>query len=78
MKSTITNSPTGHSGTTSLPPIGTSFMYFETSSNNHVSDNFFVSFERTDNIQITKKTFYYNILSILTNDSLKSRGRLRI
>ena len=35
IKSTKTNSPTGSSGTTSLPPIGSAFMYIETSSNNH-------------------------------------------
>ena len=35
IKSTKTNSPTGHSGAMSLPPIGNSFMYIETSSNNH-------------------------------------------
>ena len=57
----------------SLPPIGDSFMYTETSSNNH-GNNVFVSFERTDFIQITKITFYYNRFSILTNDSLKSMG----
>ena len=33
IKSTITNSSTGHSGVTSLPPIGNSFLYIETSSN---------------------------------------------
>ena len=31
MKSTKTNSPTGNSGITSLPPIGDSVMYVETS-----------------------------------------------
>ena len=35
LKSTITNSPTGHSGATSLPPISNSFMYIETISINH-------------------------------------------
>ena len=30
IKSTKTNSPTGYSGATSLPPIGDSFMYIET------------------------------------------------
>ena len=35
IKSTETNSPTSYSGATSLPPIGSSFMYIETSSNNH-------------------------------------------
>ena len=38
----------------------------------------FVSLERTDIIQITNITFFYNRFSILTNDSLKSRGRFRI
>ena len=32
IESIITNSPTGYSGATSLPPIGNSFMYIETSS----------------------------------------------
>ena len=35
MKSKKTNSPTGDSGATSLPPIGNSFKYIETSSINH-------------------------------------------
>ena len=35
IKSTKTNSPTGYSGVTSLPPIGTSFIYIEKSSDNH-------------------------------------------
>ena len=77
IKSTKTNSPTGYSGAESLPPIGNSFMYIETSSNNHGND-VFVSFERIDFNQISNKTFYYNRFSILTNDSLKSMGRFRI
>ena len=77
IKSTKTNSPTGYSGATILPPIGNSFMYIETSSNNH-SNNVFVSFERTDIIQISNITVYYNRFSILTNDSLKAMGRFRI
>ena len=52
-------------------------MYIETSSNIH-GNNVFVSFERTDNIQFSILTFYYNRSSILTNDSLKSIGRFRI
>ena len=52
-------------------------MYIETSSNNN-GNNVFVSFERTDIIQISNITFYYNRFSILTNDSLKSMGRFRI
>ena len=77
LKSTITNSPTPYTGATSLPPIGNSFMYIETSFYNH-DNNVFVSFERTDIIQITNITFYYNRFSILTNDSGKSMGRFRI
>ena len=78
LKSTKTNSPTGHSGATSLPPIGNSFMYIETSSNNHGHERVFVSWERTDIIQISNITFYYNRFSILTNNSKKSMGRFRI
>ena len=54
---TKTNNPTSCSGATSLPPICNSFMYIETSSNNH-GNNVFVGFERTDIIQITNITFY--------------------
>ena len=77
IKSTKTNSPTGDSGTTSLPPIGDSFMYIETSGCNH-DNNVFVSFERTDSIQITNITFYYNSFSKLPNVKLKAMGRFRI
>ena len=77
IKSTKTNSPSSYSGATSRPPIGNAFMYIETTSNNHGS-NVFVSWERTDNIQITKIEFYYNRYSILTNDNLKNMGRFRI
>ena len=51
-------------------------MYIETSSNNH-GDNVFVSWERTDIIEISNITFYYNRFSILTNDNLKNMGRFR-
>ena len=78
IRSTKTNSPTENSGPTSIPPIGSAFMYLETTSNNHGSNNMFVSWERTDIIQISNKTFYYNRFSILTNDSLKAMGRFRI
>ena len=77
LKPTITSSPTNQSGATSLPPLGSAFMYVESSSNNH-RNNIFVSWERTDIIQITKILFYYNRYSILTNDSLKGMGRFRI
>ena len=77
IKSTITNSRTGHSGATSIPPIGSSFMFIETS-NNHGSDNGFVSFERTDIVQTSNITFSYNRYSILSNDSKESMGCFRI
>ena len=77
IKSTKTNSSTGHSGATGLPPIGNSFMYKETSSINHV-DDVFVSWERTDIIQISNITFCYNRYSILTDDTKKSMGRFQI
>ena len=77
LKSTKTSSPTSQSGATSLPPIVNSFMFIETSSGGH-GINGFVTFERTDIIQITNITFYYNRFSILTNNSLKSMGRFRI
>ena len=57
VKSTKTNSLTSESGATSLPPIGSAFMYIETISNNH-GNCVFCSFERTDIIQITNITFY--------------------
>ena len=57
VRSTRTNSPTNDSGATALPPIGDSFMYIETTSNNHGSNNIFVSWERTDIVQIRNITF---------------------
>ena len=59
IKATKTNSPTADSGATALPPIGNAFMDIESSSGNHGHDRIFVSWERTDIIQITTKTFYY-------------------
>ena len=56
------------------PPIGDSFMYIETSSNKN-GDNVFCSFKRTDNIQISNKTFYYNRFSA---ENTKSLGSFRI
>ena len=52
-------------------------MYIETSSNNH-GKNVFVSWERTDIIQNTNITFYYNRFSFLTGDQHKAMGRFRI
>ena len=53
-------------------------MYIETSSINHGHEKVFVSWERTDIIQISNITFHCNRFSILTNDSRKSMGRLGI
>ena len=78
LKSTITSSPRSESRASSVPPIGNSFMYIETSSKNHGHGRAFVSWERTDINQISNILFYYNRFSILTNDSLKSMGRFRI
>ena len=78
IKSTKTNSPTGYSAATNLPPIGNSFMYIETSSNNHGHERVFVSFERIDFVQISRIFFYYNRFSILTNISKITMGRFRI
>ena len=77
IKTTKTNSPTGYSGAESLPPIGNSFVYIQTSSNKH-GNNVFVRFERTDIFQIKNKTFFYKRFSVLTNDSIKAMGHLRI
>ena len=63
IRSTKTNSPTSNSGATIQPPIGDSFMYIETSSNNF-GPNVFCSWERVDIIQISNITFYYNRFSI--------------
>ena len=72
------NSPTNDAGATGLPLIGSAFMYKETSSKINGHEKVFVSWERTDIMQITNITFYHNRFSILSNDSLKSMGRFRI
>ena len=56
LRSTKTNSPTGNSGATSLPPIGDSLMYIETSANNKGAI-VFCKFERTDFIEISNMSF---------------------
>ena len=74
IKSAKSNSPTGDSGATSLPPIGTAFMYIEKSSKNN-GKNVFVIWERTDIIQISNITFFYNRFSAGSTNSI---GRFRI
>ena len=78
IKSTTTSSPIGESGASNLPPIGSAYMYIETSSNNYGHEKVFVSWEKTDIIQFSNITFYYNRFSLLINDNLKSMGRFRI
>ena len=78
IKSTKTSSSTGYSAATSLPHFGNSFMYIKTSQNNSSGENVFVSFERTDFIQITKITFYCNRFSFLTINSLEAMDRFRV
>ena len=51
-------------------------MYIETSSNIN-GNNVFVSFERTDIIQITKITFYYNRFPS-SDQNLRAMGCFRI
>ena len=77
MESTKTSFPTKHSGATSLPPIGASFMYIETSSGNH-GNNVFVSSVQSDIIQKTGLNFYYNRYLILINESIKLMGSFRV
>ena len=77
IKSTKTNRPTSHSAATSLSPIGDCFNLIETSSINH-GKLVFVSFERTDILQINNITFFHNRFSILTDDSLNLTDRFRV
>ena len=57
MISIKTKSPSSRSGAEALPPIGPRFMYIETKSGDHGTNNF-VSWERADITQITKIPFY--------------------
>ena len=76
LKSTKTSSSTGNSGASNSSPIGNAFMYVETSSNNN-GENVFVSFERTDIIQIFNITFYYNKFPS-SDTNLRAMGRFGI
>ena len=75
IRSTKTSSSTANSGSNVIPPIGDSFMYIVTSGNNF-GENVFCSWERTDIIQISNITFYYNRFSI--QGDLRAMGRFRI
>ena len=76
VKSTKSSSPAGMSGADGLPPIGSAFMYIESSGNNN-GDYTFVRLIRTDIIQISIISFYYNRFSS-SDESLKAMGRFRI
>ena len=76
IKSTKTQPPTENSGATELPPIGNSFMYLESSGNNN-GNNTYVRLIRTDIIQITDISFYYNRFSI-SDENLRAMPRFRI
>ena len=76
IKSTRTGSPTGDSGANVLPPIGRAFMYIETSCNNN-GDYTYVRLIRTDIIQISNISFYYNRFSS-SDERLRAMGRFRI
>ena len=77
VRATKTITHTGNSGATSLPPIGQSFMYIETSSNKSDSDSVFCSFERIDKIQLSNFIFYYFRFSS-SDPNLRAMGRFRI
>ena len=76
LKSTRMRSPTGDSGADALPPIGRAFMYIETSGNNN-GDYTYVRLIRTDIIQISNISFYYNRFSS-SDESLRAMGLFRI
>ena len=52
-------------------------MYIGTSSKNHGENNF-CSFRRTESIQTTKITFFYNRFPFLNNGSIKPMGPFRV
>ena len=57
IRSTNDLTPSPDTGSNTLSPIGKSYLYIETSSNNHGS-NVYCSFERTDIIQISRISFH--------------------
>ena len=56
IRSSTLLTPSPDTGSNVLPPIGKSYLYIETNSNNH-GENVFCSFERIDIIQISKISF---------------------
>ena len=76
IKSTKTSSSTENSGAESLPPIGNSFMYLETSGVNNGFGTY-ATLTRTDIIQITNISFYYNRFSI-SDENFRAMPRFRV
>ena len=76
IKSTRSSSPTNDSGSDVLPPIGRALMYIETSGANN-GNYTYVKLIRTDIIQISNISFYYNRFSS-SDVSLRSMGRFQI
>ena len=77
LKSTRSTSPASESGATTIPPIGWSFMYIESSGYNHGANHVMVSWERTGIIHISNIKFYYNQFSSC-DQNLRGMGRFRI
>ena len=61
--STKTSAPTGDRGVSSFAPIGLVFWYIETNGSHYGDSTVYLSIERTDIIQISKVSFYYNRFS---------------
>ena len=57
LKSTTNTLPTAASGANSLPPIGWSLLYVESSRNFHGANHVMVSWERTDIINKSNMKF---------------------
>ena len=68
--------PSPVTGSNTLPPIGKSYLYIETTSNNH-GECVYCSLERTDIIQISKISFYYKRYSAEINHKAMLRFRIQ-
>ena len=80
IKTTKMKSPTGSTGATSLPPVGSALMYIETSGDNYGHNRVFVVGKE---LILFKSLIYFSIIMDFrfngdSNDSLKSMGRFRI
>ena len=75
IRSSINTTPSPDTGASNIPPIGNAYMYIETSNNNH-GLNVYSIIERTDIIQISNISFYYNRFS--GDENNKAMGRFRV